>query len=163
MSSPFFKFFSISPGLLSQGLRGRFCFTVILYHDLPYLSIGKSRFTVNIFIFSDFTQARSLVTAGRFGGLADLDRTGGGGMGDSEGRVLTPSTTQTNKKPLSPKRWIIIYPRWRRGTHFWIIKWPTLERTGKGNRLLMPPFKKSRKNKKAQNEFYKKRPSGAET
>lgn len=27
----------------------------------------------------------------RSGGRADLDRAGGGGMGDSEGQVLTPS------------------------------------------------------------------------
>ena len=59
-----------------------------------------------------------LATAGRVGRWADLDRTGGGGMGASEGRAVTPSTTQTNNKPLSPKMRIIIYPRGRRGTHF---------------------------------------------
>jgi hypothetical protein len=54
-------------------------------------------------------------------------------MGAFEGWAVTPSTTQTNKKPLSPK----------------------------GNRLLMSPLKKSRKNKKGDFPFYKKRPSGA--
>ena len=40
-----------------------------------------------------------------------LTAPGAGEWGLSRVGLVTTSTTQTNKKPISPKRWIIIYPR----------------------------------------------------
>lgn len=81
-------------------------------------------------------------------GWADLDRTGGGGMGASAGQAVTLPNTQTNKKPF-PKKVDNNLSTMKAGHSFLNNKMAYIsERTGKGNRLLMSPFKKSRKNKK---------------
>ena len=74
------------------------------------MAFGRSGLLCALYIDTD-RKLLHLVSRGRSGGRADLDRAGGGGMEASWDSFVTLPNTQTNKKSLSPKRGIIIYPR----------------------------------------------------